>query len=109
MADIDLGGDLGSQNPVATERMLAQFAWTLRQEPGITACASPSAGSLCAAPTAARSTTSRRRSQYDPSGATASSDIYALIDGLLARRDGNELQPTAGPFGDPQVGLRAWR
>jgi len=107
VADIDLGGDLGGQNPVATERMLAQFAWTLRQEPGITSLRVTVGGQPVRGPGGSPLYDVTEAQQYNPSGASASPDIYALVDGMLARREGNELQPTTGPFGTRKFGLRA--
>lgn len=107
VADIDLGGDLGTQNQVTTERMLAQFAWTLRQEPGISSLRVTVGGQPLRSPDGSALYNVTEAQQYNPAGASASPDIYALVGGLLARRDGNELQPTEGLFGTRKLGLRS--
>ncbi|MGA8256819.1 MAG: LpqB family beta-propeller domain-containing protein, partial [Nocardioides sp.] len=107
VADIALGGELGNQNTVTIERMLAQFAWTLRQEPSITSLRVTVGGQPVRGADGDALYDVTDAQQFGPSGATASSDIYALVGGLLAVRAGNELLPTAGPFGTRRFGLRS--
>ena len=44
---------------------------------------------------------------YDPTGRDPSEELYAVRDGRLHTRDGNELAPVAGPLGDGSTPVSA--
>lgn len=107
VADITLVGEVGVQTPAVVERMLAQLAWTLRQEPGITALRVTIGDQVVQLPDGDSEYPVADAVTYDPNGDGSSSDLYALRDGILTVRDGNELLPLAGPFGVRNVDIRS--
>ena len=69
VADISLRGDAANQTPQAIELMLAQFAWTLRQESEIRRFRVSVGGQPIQLPGGAREISVGEGAQYDPTGA----------------------------------------
>lgn len=107
VADIELTGDSGSLTPDATSRLLAQLAWTLRQVPGIDAMRVTIGGAPIRGADSDATYPVETRTPYDPTGANASSNLFALQNGRLRRADGPEFETVDGPFADPRVDLRS--
>lgn len=105
IADISLKGDAGTQTPQAIELMLAQFAWTLRQEPTIQAFRISIGGQSLQLPGGASEVSVDQGLEYDPTGFQASSLLYGLRDGLLVSGLPDALEPVAGPLGTTEYGV----
>lgn len=107
VAEISLVGAPGPQPGASTEKMLAQLAWTLRQDPTIRALRVSVGGEAVRGPDGEEEYGIEDADVFDPIGASSSRDLFALRDGILARRDGNELEPVPGALGagglDPRV------
>ena len=97
MAAVDLGGQ-ASPNPAQSERLFAQVAWTLRQEPTISAVSIAVGGQTLRAPSGGTEYPLDDAVRYDPTGFGAPTRIYGLAGGRLGVADGTELQPLGGPL-----------
>ena len=105
VADIALTGDVGQQTPQAINLMLAQFAWTLRQEPAIRTLRVTIGGQPIQVPGQEGDVPVNEGSAYDPTGFQASSLLYGLRDGLLVSGSPDSLVPVDGPLGTTKYGL----
>ncbi len=105
IADISLKGDAGQQTPQAIELMLAQFAWTLRQEPTIKAIRISIGGQSLQLPGGASEVSVMQGLEYDPTGFQASSLLYGLRNGLLVSGPPDALEAVAGPLGTTAYGV----
>lgn len=106
VAEVSLRGEIGSADSQSLELMLAQLAWTLRQDPTVTAVRvtigdTPVtlAGGVTDFPVSAGA-------RYDPEGGAASTDLFGLRDGLLVTISDGETSAVTGPFGSRALGLR---
>lgn len=97
VADIRLVGTPPT-SPDVIEKMLAQLAWTLRQE-DITALRLTVSGQQIRLPGAAPEFDVDSAPEYTPTGFQASYALHGLRDGLLVAGNRGELLPVAGPFG----------
>lgn len=109
VADISLTGDAGQLTPQITELILAQFAWTLRQEPSIRSLRLSIGNQQLQLPGAVSTVSVSEGSQYDPAGFRASPLLYGLQDGLLVAGARSSFAPVAGPFGETAYGVSAAR
>ena len=107
VADIQLDGSPTGQTAAAVERMMAQLAWTLRQEPAISSFRVTVGDDVVQGPDGAGVYAVDAAGAYDPTVAGASTDIFGLRDGALVVRDGNQLRAVPGPLGVPGAGLRS--
>ena len=107
VADIALKGDVGPQTPQGIELMLAQFAWTLRQEPSIRALRISIGGQQLQLPGGVSEVSVDQGAAYDPTGSPSSSLLYGLRDGLLISGTPDSLGAVEGPFGADRYGLRS--
>ncbi len=107
VADIALKGDAGQQTPQAVELMLAQFAWTLRQEPSIRALRLSIGGQQLQLPGGVTEVSVREGAAFDPSGRRASSLLHGLREGLLVTGPAGDLASVDGPLGREDLGLEA--
>ena len=103
VADIALKGDGGPQTTQAIELMLAQFAWTLRQEPAIRALRMSIGGQQIQLPGGVSEVSVDQGAAYDPTGFQASSLLYGLRDGLLVSGTAGALDAVDGPFGEQRL------
>ena len=100
VADISLkGGRRAADRRRPIELMLAQLAWTLRQEPAIRALRVSIGGEPVQLPAASATFRVDQGAAYDPTGFQASSLLYGLRDGRLV----------SGPAGALDAGRRAVR
>ncbi|MBB6629014.1 GerMN domain-containing protein [Nocardioides sp. KIGAM211] len=105
VADISLTGDAGQLTPQTTELILAQFAWTLRQEPTIRSLRVSIGDQQLQLPGAVSTISVNEGSQYDPVGFQASPLLYGLQGGLLVAGARSAFEPVDGPFGDTAYGV----
>ena len=105
VADIALKGDAGQQTPQAIELMLAQLAWTLRQEPTIRALKVSIAGQPLPLPGGVSEVSVSEGAEFDPAGAQASSSLFGLRRGRLVAGPPEALQNVDGPLGGTDFGL----
>ncbi|WP_036505980.1 LpqB family beta-propeller domain-containing protein [Nocardioides sp. URHA0020] len=107
VADIGLKGDAGQLSPEVTELMMAQLAWTLRQDVRITALRVSVNGDPVPLPGGATAYRVDGGAEFDPAGFQASPLLYGLRDGLLASGTGSTLEAVSGPLGRTALGLRS--
>ncbi|GCD91639.1 LpqB family beta-propeller domain-containing protein [Nocardioides sp. LS1] len=105
VADISLRGDIGQQTPQAIELMVAQLAWTLRQEPTIRAFRISIGGQPVTLPGGVGAFSVDQGSQYDPTGFQASSLLYGLREGRLVSGTPDGLDTVDGPLGAADFGV----
>ena len=105
VADIALRGDAGQPTPQAIELMLAQLAWTLRQEPSIRALRVSIGGQQLQLPGGVSEVSVDEGSQFDPTGVRASSALFGLRHGRLVSGPPEALQTVDGPLGGTDYGL----
>lgn len=107
VADIRLvGAAAPPDSPDAIEKMLAQLAWTLRQEE-ITALRLTIADKEIRLPGGVSQFDVDSAPQFTPTGYQASYALHGLRDGLLVAGTGDELAPVVGPFGARDYRLRS--
>jgi hypothetical protein len=115
MATVTLRGhDPGPIGPRTTRLIVAQLAWTLRQDPSITTFQVSIAGHPLADATGEQTFRVPREgvpavqtpsSRYDPAVGTASSLFYALRKGRLVSGPIDRPTTVNGPFGNASVGI----
>ncbi len=108
VAEVNLKGtDPGPLSRQTTRLMLAQLAWTLRQDPSIQTFQVTIAGRQVS--DASGSSKFRVNGadvdRYDPAGALPSLQVYALREGLLVSGQANHPTPNGGPFGTSPQGI----
>jgi hypothetical protein len=101
------GTDPQTLNPRGTKQMLAQFAWTLRQDPSVQSFTLTIDGRTVTDGSNASSfrVDSPEFNTYDPAVPLASSQLYALRHGLVVSGQVNHLTPMSGPFGTKARGI----
>jgi hypothetical protein len=107
VADVRLVGEAGQQNAEVVEKMLAQVAWTLRQEPTIRALRLTVGDEQVRLPAGAREFGVDDAPQYDPTGFQASQLLYGMRGGLLFSGEPETLSTADGPLGLERYGLRS--
>lgn len=107
VAQLDLSGYSGQLNAEASKLMLAQLAWTLRQEPDIRALRVSLAGLPVTVPGGVSQINIDEGSGYDPTGLQASSLLFGLRDGRLVSGPPDALAPVDGPMGTTDLGVRS--
>ena len=107
VADIPLKGDAGQLTADSIPLMMAQLAWTLRQESDITALRVTINGDPVPLPDGEATYRVDGSDQYDPAGYRASPLLYGLRNGLLASGTAGSLTPVAGPMGTTRYDVRS--
>lgn len=105
VADISLRGDAGQETPEAIELMVAQLAWTLRQEPAIRALRISIGGEPVTLPGGVSEFSVDQGAEFDPTGFQASSLLYGLRDGMLVSGNATSLEAVDGPLGEKDYGV----
>jgi hypothetical protein len=108
VADIQLNGDAGDLASQTVELMMAQLAWTLRQEPEIASLRVSINGDEVPLPGGVSSYRVDGAAEYDPAGFQAVPNLFALQGGrVVTGTTDTGLDPVVGPFGDKDFGLRS--
>ncbi len=107
VADVALTGDTGSLNGPTVERVLAQLAWTLRQDPQIEALRLSIDGRPIRLPGEVAEVDVGLGVEYDPSGDRPNPLLFGNRDGVLVSGPAQSLEPVAGPLGAEQYGIGA--
>jgi hypothetical protein len=106
VADLTLRGLSGQLTPQASALMLAQLAWTLRQQPSIEAIRVSIGGQQLTSASGQSQFSVEEGAEFDPTGLTASS-LYGLQDGRLVAGQPGSLAPVDGPMGSSELGVRS--
>ncbi|WP_181312334.1 LpqB family beta-propeller domain-containing protein [Nocardioides campestrisoli] len=107
LAEVSLQGPPGvSAEDLVSDEMIAQVAWTLRQDPRITAVRLTLNGRAVPLPGHGQELSPAAGARLDPVGSGSVRDLFALRDGLLVRGDLEEFDETSGPLGSQQLGVR---
>jgi hypothetical protein len=107
VADLLLTGDAGPLTPKTTELMMAQLAWTLRQEPDIKSVRVSIGDQPVPLPGGVSSYRVDGGAEYDPAGFQASPLLYGVRRSRLVSGTATGMVPVDGPFGTPVPGLDA--
>lgn len=105
VADITLVGDAPKVTSEEAELMLAQLAWTLRQDDDITALRVTVGGFDLPLPGGASTYPVNGGQAFDPAGAGATTLLFGLTRGRLVWGTAGNLVPATGPFGDEGAGI----
>lgn len=106
-ADVALQGDSSQLTPRASELMLTQLAWTLKQVPDITSLAVTVGGQPVRPANGSPEILLDYGLLSDPTGSLAPIDVFGLRDGLLVSGPLDDLRPVDGPLGRAAYGLRS--
>ncbi len=108
VADLALRGYSGRLTPDASEQMLAQLAWTLRQEPAIRALRVSVGGRrITLSGGESLFDVEGQGAQYDPTVLGSSTLLYGLRGGRLVSGLPDSLAPVDGPLGAERLGVRS--
>lgn len=108
VADLALRGFSGRLTPDASEQMLAQLAWTLRQEPAIESLRVSVGGQPITLPGGeSLFDVDQQGDRYDPTVFDASTLLYGLREGRLISGPPDSLGPVDGPLGVTRLGVRS--
>ncbi|QSR30041.1 hypothetical protein CFI00_05840 [Nocardioides sp. S5] len=107
IATVALTGDPDAVDDETAQRMLAQLVWTLRQEPRIRAVELSIGGRALGGPGGSTQVNLDVGSAYDPNGVRPSGELFALDRGLLVSGAIGAFEPTAGPLGTADLGVRS--
>jgi hypothetical protein len=100
VATIDLDGDDTRLTPETVKLLVYQFAWTLRQVPGLTAFRITLGGEPITMPDGGSNQFSvDLGSEYDPTDVRASIQLFAVDGGSLEIGDATGTRPVDGPLG----------
>ncbi|WP_457208754.1 LpqB family beta-propeller domain-containing protein, partial [Nocardioides sp. P5_C9_2] len=107
IAQVALDGASGTIDETTSQLMLTQLIWTLRQEPRIRAVQLTIGDRELGLPGGATQVDLDVGSAFDPTGASATGDVFALVDGRVVRGSVTSLLATSGPMGEERLGVRA--
>lgn len=107
IADILLSGDGGRPTADTIEMMMAQLAWTLRQEPAVKSIRLSFNGDPVPLPGGVSSYRVDGGAQFDPAGFQASPLLYGLRRGGVVSGTPTALEPVAGALGGRSLGMRS--
>ena len=105
-AAISLVGD-GTLDPDLTADLVAQLAWTLRQDPEVEAFTLSVGGQQVRGPGGTSRFAVEEGRGYDPVDLRSVPLLYGLRDGVLVSGTASSLQPVTGPLGSTELGLRS--
>ncbi|GAA3552245.1 LpqB family beta-propeller domain-containing protein [Nocardioides daeguensis] len=108
VADIALVGEAQSVTSEQAELMLAQLAWTLRQDPAVTALRVSVDGTALPLPGGVSQYSVDAAAAFGPAGPGGGKTLYGIRQGRLVSgaRDA-DLDPVTGTFGDEGAGVVA--
>lgn len=107
IAEVALSGDPDAIDEETARRMLAQLAWTLRQEPRISAIQLSVGDRAIAWPGGSTQVPVSAGSEYAPDGMRSTSQMYALDHGHVVTGTIGAFEPTLGPLGADAYGVRS--
>ncbi|MDR7251454.1 hypothetical protein J2X46_000426 [Nocardioides sp. BE266] len=107
IAEVALSGDPGAVDQDTADRMLAQLAWTLKQDDRINAVRLSIGGQAVGFQDGSSLVNVGVGSLYDPNGAGSSSELFALDRGRVVSGAMGAFQETLGPFGQQDLGIRS--
>lgn len=106
LATVDFGNDV--EVPALADRglLVAQLAWTLRQDPSVERVRVRVDGTWVT-PAGQREVSVSTGEVFAPFVAEASSLLFGLADGLMVAGSAQTLAQVSGPFGQTDLGLRS--
>lgn len=108
IAAVSLSGDPDAIDDETGDRMLAQLAWTLRQDPRVRAIQLSVGGRVIDTPDGSSPSNLDAGSDYDPDGGLrAVSEMFALVEGRVVTGTPGAFEDTLGPLGEGASGLRS--
>lgn len=107
VADILLNGDPGRLSARTIDLMMAQLAWTLRQEPQVQSLRLSIGGQPVPLPGGVGTYRIDGGAEYDPAGFQASPLLFGLRGDRVVSGPPESLKRVAGPFGAQSYGLRS--
>ena len=107
IAVVALSGDPAAIDEETGRRMLAQLAWTLRQDPQVRAVQLNVGGSAITLPEGSSQGQLDAGDPFDPDGERPVPDLYALQDGRVVSGELGALVDTLGPLGEEGYDLRS--
>jgi hypothetical protein len=105
IADVAFQGDASDLSPEEAELAAVQIAWTLRQDPTITAIQLTADGEPL--PGLSRELDLDEGAEYDPTDFSSSTNMFALRDGRLVSGSVEAMAPLDGPAGQRDYGFTA--
>lgn len=106
-AAISLTGEASAFTPADTELLVAQLAWTLRQDPDVDAFTLDIDGRPVRTAQGATRFSVQAGDRLDPVGFQSDSLLYGLREGLLVAGTPGSLEPVDGVLGRVPLGLRS--
>jgi len=109
VAQVDLANDAGGDlmpPPAEAELLVAQLAWTLRQDPSIEAFRVSIGGRPVQLPDQSTTFSTELGAEYAPYASGASAQLFGLRDGALVSGTTQGLDAVSGPFGSGDLALR---
>ena len=109
LADVELTSEAADPPmPAAQEAelLVAQLAWTLRQDPSVQRLRISIDGELVSLANGATEFSKEEGDEFAPYVAGASTLLFGLADGLLVSGSAQNLDPVSGPFGTTPQGVR---
>lgn len=107
IAEVSLVGDADAVEEEASQRILTQLIWTMRQEQRIRAVRLTIGDEDQGLPGVATQVNLDVGDAYDPTGALSSGDLFGLVDGHVVRGSIGSLLGTSGPMGVNALGVRS--
>lgn len=106
VADIELDGDPGDLASEAAPMVLAQLAWTLRQDPDVRSFRLSIGDEPVGLPQGAAQLSVDYGADFDPAIINASQSIFGLREGLVVDASGEPGTELLGPMSTTEFGLR---
>lgn len=106
VAEIALSGELANLAPDSIELLAAQVAWTLRQDPTLSAARITIGDDPVTLEDGVSEFSLEDFGQFNPVGASAGSALFGLRDGRLVTAVPPEILATDGAMGADDLGLR---
>jgi hypothetical protein len=107
VAQVNLVGDGRPPAPEEADLMYAQLAWTLQQDPDITAVRVTIGGEELLPTSGSTPYDFDLADRYDPAGPTSTNLLFGVRRGVLLRGGIDSLEPAEGPFGQQSYDLRS--
>lgn len=107
VADVDLVGDAPRLTAEEAELLLAQLAWTLRQDSSITAVRVTIGGTDLPIPGGASQYPVEAAQEFDPAGDKTTTLLFGLSAGRLVWGAPGKLVAATGAFGEEGAGLQS--